>query len=152
MTRQETSWRDLDLSNLNEKYSTCSCCENPTHRVWGWVNDQATVLAAYFVSYTPCHRDHGAKFQIVLGRWGEQTTPDDRSLVELDYRVHLGPAALMVVDPTQPSTLATVAKHALRRDQVVGRPIAATVFTIVDAIDMKDPRLNDVRQWTNPPH
>ncbi len=36
---------------------------------------------------------------------------------------------------------------ALRRDQVIGQPIASDAFAIADAILAKDERLEEIRGW-----
>jgi hypothetical protein len=47
--------------------------------------------------------------------------------------------------------LEEIAKTSLSRGQVAGKPIAEDVFAIVDAIFMKDTRLEEIRNWKEKP-
>lgn len=54
----------------------------------------------------------------------------------------------MVVDRADGATgFAELAEHALKRDEVIGTPLAQQVFSIVDAVFMKDPRVAELQEW-----
>jgi hypothetical protein len=38
--------------------------------------------------------------------------------------------------------------RALKRDEVVGTPLAANVFALFDAVWLQDPRIDELRQWS----
>lgn len=97
--------------------------------------------AAYFVHWTLGKvADRGARLDLVLGRWGRDTTGADRYAVSLEYRrTDRGPA-FMVVD----ATTNELAGRALRRDQVIGTALASQVFGLVDAIWLHDRRISEV--------
>jgi hypothetical protein len=144
-----TTWQELKVEMLGERQSTCECCQNTTQRVWGWISGHNRTLAAYYVTFTSGRPDHGAKFQLIVGSWGEGTTFEDRIAVELDCRVSSGKPAFMVVDA---SPFPTVAARSLKRREVIGTELSAQVFPMVDAIYMNDPRLDEIRQWSHPAH
>ncbi|HVY57759.1 MAG TPA: hypothetical protein VHA77_07930 [Xanthobacteraceae bacterium] len=86
-----------------------------------------------------------AAFDLILGKWGDSATRQDRDLVALAFRAGDG---FMVVDAQQRLTpFRDIAETALKRSDVIGTPLAPQVFALVDAIWMGDPRLDDVRSW-----
>jgi len=142
-----TIWQELNVEIFGERQSSCDCCQNTTQRVWGWISDHDRTLAAYFVTFTSARPDHGAKYQLIVGPWGDGATVDDRIAVELDYRVASGKAAFMVVDA---SPFPAVAARSLTRVEVIDTELTAQIFPMVDAVFMKDPRLEEIRRWSNP--
>ena len=85
---------------------------------------------------------------MILGRWGEEAGADQRAWVVLDHRVVEGEGAFRVVDAPRPDDgKSELAAAALRRDEVIGTPLAAQVFAIADAVFMKDARLEELRGW-----
>src|SRR5262245_58702006 len=79
----------------------CPCCGNMTRRVWGFIRTPKATLAAYFVQWTPGRvKDHGALFDLIVGRWGEGASAADRVAVTLDYRLLDDGPGFMVIDAT----------------------------------------------------
>ncbi len=144
-----TMWQELNIEMFGERQSSCECCQNTTQRVWGWISDDNGTLAAYFVTFTSGRPDHGAKYQVIVGRWGDGSTAEDRVAVELDYRVSSGKSAFTVVDA---SAFPKVAARSLTRGEVIGTELSAQIFPMVDAVLMKDQRLKEIRQWSDPTH
>jgi hypothetical protein len=55
----------------------------------------------------------------------------------------------MVIDAaTRPVAQSPLANHILCKEQVIGKPIAQEVFAIVDAVLMKEERLEEIRNWS----
>jgi hypothetical protein len=120
----------------------CPCCGEPTELVWGYVNDETTgPLCVYYVQWTPGPAAHDAHFDLIVGPWGEGTRAADRYGVSLVYRREA--ASLTVVDAAARS----FAQHqrlfgrALAREALLGTPLAATVYQLLDAIWQGDARL-----------
>ena len=134
----------LEFSGENQRqFGPCKCCGNLTNRVWGYVYRDASALAAYFVEWTPGHVDRSAAFDLILGKWGDDTSPLDRQAVALDFRhIQTGPS-FMVVDAAnrKVSTSPLISSRSLRRDEIIGKPISAEIFAVVDAIYLNDPRI-----------
>ena len=86
--------------------------------------------------------DRGANLDLVLGRWGDGTGPADRVAVALVHRQQAdGSPALMVIDAEgRPAANGALAATALRRDEVIGTPLAEQVFALTDAIYEQDER------------
>ena len=79
----------------------------------------------------------------------ERAEAKDRQAVSLEYRIVNRQGSFIVVDAsTRPIVDSTLAGTALKRDDVIGTPFAQTVFAIVDAIFVKDERIEEIRGRT----
>lgn len=127
-------------------FGPCECCGNNSRRVWGRVRTPTAALAAYFVHWTLTRvRDHGANFDLIIGRWGEGASARDRLLVALDYRLLESGPGFMVIDAAgRPAASSELVGRALSRAEVIGRPIAQQAFAIVDAVLAQDARVAEL--------
>jgi len=117
--------------------------------VWGFVHSPEATLAAYFVQWTLGSPNDGAHFDLIIGKWGDKTTSKDRQVTSVEYRVVDKQPGFMVIDATtRPIADNSLANTALRRDQVIDKPIAQDIFAIVDAVFMKEERIEEVRNWS----
>jgi hypothetical protein len=135
--------RDLTLEKLGETGGHCDCCGRRSRRVWGLLHRDDRTVAAYWMHWTVGHLDDpGANLDLVIGRWGDDATADDRFAVSLVHREQAdGTSALMVIDAGgRLSSGEALASTALRRDEVIGTPLAAQVFAFTDAIYEQDGR------------
>ena len=120
----------------------CECCGRRTKVVNGFVSDEAGALATYRIRWTEGHVvENGAEFDLIVGEWGGAPS-SDRSAVSLLYRVTGHGPGFMIVDAAD-RALATspLVGRALGRDEVVGTPLAAEVFAILDAVWLQDERI-----------
>jgi hypothetical protein len=141
------SGEGFELEQFGESDGHCDCCATRTKRVWGFVRRLGEPVGAYFVSWTDGKPDHGASFELILGRWGDDATKDDRFSVALDHRVIDGAAQFMIVDAASRSVSESpLVGTSLKRSDVVGTPLAAQVFAIVDTVYLHA-SLEDVRNW-----
>jgi hypothetical protein len=125
-----------------EASGRCACCGHESRKVWGEVATDDAACAVYFVHWTVGHiRDHGAHFDIILGSWGDDTSPADRTVALLEHRLLDNGPAVMVIDAKLERGLEGVAANALTRAEVIGTPIADNLFAIYDAIVLQDPRV-----------
>ncbi|HEY7152731.1 MAG TPA: hypothetical protein VH575_02120 [Gemmataceae bacterium] len=124
-------------------YGPCECCGNNSRCVWGFIHAPEGTLASYFVHWALNRvADHGANFDLILGKWGEQATAQDRCLVSLAYRLFEDGPQFMVIDGhDRPSAKSELVGQVLRRAEVVGQPIAKQAFAAVDAILAQDSRV-----------
>ncbi len=127
-------------------FGPCPCCGSQTRRVWGFVHSSAGTVAAYFVQWAVGRvHDHGALCDLILGRWGEGTTAAERVLVTLDYRLtDTGPAFMVIDSAGRPAAGSDLVGRALARAEVVGQPIAAEAFAVVDAVLAQDGRIAEL--------
>jgi hypothetical protein len=141
-------WRDFDIEQAGTSGGYCDCCGMTTKRVWGFVRREGEPVGAYFVAWTLGKPDHGASFDLILGKWGEAAAKDDRYSVALDYRLLDGAPQFMVVDALDRATSRSpLVGAALKRSDVIGTALAPQVFAIVDAVYMSD-SADEVRHWT----
>ena len=127
-------------------FGPCDCCGNMTRRVWGYVNRGETTIAAYFVEWTPGHLAHAASFDLILGKWGTEAGSADRQAVALAFRhMETGPEFMVVNAADRPIGASPLVGEALTREQVVGQPIAQTVFAVCDSILLQDDRISPLR-------
>jgi hypothetical protein len=138
----------LEINPEDEKtFGPCECCGNMTRRVWGYAYDGDVAVAAYFVEWTPGHAQAAANFDLIIGKWGEQARAADRKAVALDFRqLENGPAFRLIDAAQRPVGSNSLVSEALRREQIVDKPIASTVFDICDAILLGDPRIAPLRE------
>ena len=128
------------IEKMGESSGHCDCCGNESRCV---VHDGDTALAAYWMHWTVGHlNEPGANLDLILGRWGDETSAEDRVVVSLLHRQQLnGSPALMVIDAAdRPAAKGELSQTALARTDVVGTPLAAQVFALVDAIYEQDGR------------
>lgn len=91
---------------------------------------------------------HGAEFYLILGKFGDGTTAADKFAVALHYFIEPERFGFMVVDAHKTSIASDpLVGRALRREEVIGTPLAQEVFELVDAIWLEDTHIAEV---TNP--
>lgn len=130
----------------NKNYGPCKCCGNDSRCVWGFVHSPDATIASYFVHWTLGRvADHDANFDLILGRWGEETSPEDRCLVSLSYRLSGSGPSFMVVDAMgRPAADSELVGRVLRRSEVVDQPIARQAFAVADAVLAQDTRVAEL--------
>lgn len=124
-------------------YGPCECCGHNSRCAWGFIHAPEGTLASYFVHWTLGRvGDHGANFDLIVGKWGEETTARDRCLISLAYRLFDNGPEFMVIDGQErPAAKSELVGRVLWRSEVVGQPIAQQAFAAVDAILAQDSRV-----------
>jgi hypothetical protein len=113
-------------------FGPCDCCGNMTQRVWGYVNREEAAVAAYFVEWTPGHAEQAAHFDLIIGKWGPESTEVDRKGVAVAFRQLQNGPSFMVIDAAhRPIATSALISEVLSRDHVIGKPLAAMVFPSV---------------------
>ena len=136
------------LGRPGPQADTASAVERPPSASGGFVHRRGEPIGAYFVAWTQGKPDHGAKFDLILGQWGNSAAKDDRYSVALDYRLIDGAPQFMVVDALNRATSGSpLVGAALKRSDVIGTPLAPQVFAIVDAVHMSE-STDEVRHWS----
>jgi hypothetical protein len=131
------------IERLDENRGHCDCCGQTSRSVAGLVYAAGDAYAAYWMHWTAAHLAHtGANLDLVLGEWGEGTGPEDRVAIALLHRQQPdGTPALMVIDAQgRPVATGGLAATGLRREEVIGTPLAQQVFSVADAIYEQDGR------------
>ena len=132
--------QQIEVELGEESFGHCDCCGRASRTVQGYLQEvDGPSLAVYYVRWTDGHLDEvGADFELVIGAWGDGTSPADRAVVALRYYPDQdGPGSFMVVDAEPMPSLAAAA---LKRDEVIGTPLASQVFAMIDAAWEQDGR------------
>jgi len=124
----------------------CPCCGNNSRCVWGLVRTPSAALATYFVHWTLGRvHDHGANFDLIIGKWGEQASAAERVLVALEYRLlDSGPSFRVIDAGNRPAASSDLVGRALLRAEVIGHPVAEQAFAITDAVLAQDKRVAEL--------
>lgn len=136
---------ELFIDPQDERATPCACCGNVTRVVWGAVDTAERRVATYFVAWTAGSPQHDPSIDLIVGAWGEGAKPEDRVLVSLLCRLDRGGGVMVVDGAGRPSDKRALCGRALARDEVIGTPLAATVFAMFDAIWLQDARIAELR-------
>lgn len=89
-------------------------------------------------------------FDIVLGPRGQGTSVSDQVLVSLAYKPRYGSGSFMVISGKgRPADDRTLCGRALDRAEVIGTFLANEVFSLVDALWLTEPQMNEIRALDN---
>jgi hypothetical protein len=138
----------LTVEPTGEKlHGPCECCGNVTRTVWGYLHrESGATLASYFVTWTVNSPRHDAYIDLIIGRWGEGASAEDRNAVSLAYRASEG--SCMVIDAAKrPVASSSLIGAALPPTQVVDRPISLLAYAAVDAIWLREARIAEILSW-----
>ena len=116
----------------------CACCGKAKHTAWGFVYEDDAPKACYFVEWVTGHGAKAARFDVVLGRWSDDTTEADRKAVSLEYR---GGAFELADAGGRP---AAEVGRALTKADAAGTELAAEALTISRAILEADDRFKEL--------
>ncbi|HTU50597.1 MAG TPA: hypothetical protein VMF56_08375 [Acidobacteriaceae bacterium] len=126
-------------------FGPCPDCGERTKRVWGYVYRLDAAIATYFVEWTPGHPQRDAVFDLIIGKWGDGATPNDRQAVSVAFKVLESGPSFMVQDASaRPIGSSVLISTALGRNAVIGTPLSKDVFEICDLIYLADPRIADL--------
>jgi hypothetical protein len=133
-------------SQIATIFDPCECCGRNSRTISGFVYQGEAASAAYFVHCTLAGvKRFGANFDLILGKWGDGTSAQDRCAVSLEYRLlDNGPALMIISAKTRPVGNSELASRALTREEVVGNPISKEVFAIADTILAQDSRISEL--------
>ncbi|MFN7924023.1 MAG: hypothetical protein U0Q16_28230 [Bryobacteraceae bacterium] len=126
-------------------HGPCACCGHTSRTAWGFVHWEEGTLAAYFAHWIVGQPRHGVHLDMIVGRWGETSSAADREAVSLACRfVNNRPELSLIDAPGRQFAQNELVGRALRREEVLGRPLATKVFALADAILFHDGRLADL--------
>ena len=112
--------------------------------IWGLWGDEPRGRGSYFVHWTVGHVfENGADIDLIFaGPKKEGEELPDFQAVSIKYRVSDNGLEMMVVDATERAyAMSPRVGHCLKRSDVIGGPLAKTVFGICDAFLLLDERL-----------
>lgn len=126
----------------------CKCCGLTSQLATGFIHRDEAESVGYQVHWTKGKVEkHGVGFYFILGRWGDGTTASDRFAVALRYRADAEATGFMIVDAGETSIGShSLVGKALRREEVVGTPLAQEIFDLVDFVWLNDERIAEITQ------
>jgi hypothetical protein len=103
-----------------------------------------TSFAAYFVQWTPgALETHGARFDFIVGRWGDGTSATDRAVASLEYGTDAS-ATLRVIDTPNWQDFSNLAAVVLSRTDVLESRLAKRLHELLDAVWTQDDRIREL--------
>ena len=136
------SW-ELEPGGMNDL--ACECCGQRSRTVDGFLHEDGATRAGYLVQWTRGHvSKHGANFDLIIGRWGEEAGRDERFVVSLVYHQETGFTVIDAAD--RPAAESDLAARALARKEVIGTDLAAEVFAMVDLVWLRDARISEITE------
>lgn len=127
-------------------FGPCPCCGGNSRTVWGFVHRGNPTEAVYYVQWTLGQvARHGAHIDLIIGSWGDESSPKDRVGVSLEFRrTERGPEFMVIDASSREKYFGDLAAQILSRTEVIGTPIAQRAFEIVDAIWVQDDRIIEI--------
>ena len=141
-------WQEIVVIPEVEEEVTCDCCGLPARSAEGRLERHEAPLGRFSVRWRPGEPDHPARHVLYLGNWNSRSIQDGPAVAVADYRggEHHGftlrddtPQLLKALKPWRP--------RFIRRHDAIGRPLGEMIFVLLDAIHVKDPRLQEIRGW-----
>lgn len=142
-------WQEIVVIPEIEEDVICDCCGLPARSAEGRLIHREEPLGRFSVRWRPGVPEHPARHVLYLGDWNRKGGMEDGPAVAAaDY---LGgenhgfylrddtPQLLKALKPWRP--------HFIRRDDAIGKPLGEVLFAMLDAIHVKDPRLQEIRGW-----
>jgi hypothetical protein len=113
-----------------------------TSRVWGYIWQDDSAIAAYFVEWTEGHPYHEANFDFIYGRWGDKTSASDRQALSVAFR-HLesGPSFMVIDAADRPVGENSLVGKAATREQILNGDLRVITFALCDVVYLSDPRI-----------
>jgi len=142
---------DIVRANFwNESTGHCDCCGKQSRTIWGDLADSFGAKAVYFVQWTVDEPKHMPNFDMVIGPWGDGTSPTDRVLVSLLYQPRPGGGAFIITNGKgRRADDRSLCARALDRADVAGTPLANQVFSLVDSLWLTEPRIEGIQALDN---
>lgn len=136
----------LVIETAGENSGVCACCGHETRTVWGYVREADRTIAAYFVQWTVGMPKHRPTFDFLVGTWGDDSVRD-KQLVSWMFDSRSPAGGFMVVDSSdRPAARSEICAQALTRNQVTAnRELMDRARSLIDAVWLDDPRLEEVR-------
>ena len=126
----------------------CSCCGSMSRTVWGYLSVDGEARAVYYVQWTLGQvPKHGANVDLLMGNWGEGTTPQNRVAVSLVYTIGQNGPEFHSIDPDgRPHATSGLADNMIPGRHVLGNPVGADAYAFLHAIFGQDPRVAELVQ------
>jgi hypothetical protein len=126
----------------------CDCCGSMSRTVWGHLYVDGDSRAVYYVQWTLGQVPrHGANIDLLMGQWGEDSTPEQRVAVSIVYRIGEHGPEFFSIDPDErPHAQSGLATNFIPGRHVLGNPVGADAYAFMHAILGQDQRVAELVQ------
>lgn len=141
-------WQEIVVIPELEEQVPCEHCGQPALRAEGRLMHREAHLARFSVRWRPGEPDHPALHVLYLGNWATRSIEDAPAVAAADYLG--GEAHGFYLRDDTPQLLKALRRwrpHFIRRHDAIGQPLGEALFAMLDAIHVKDPRLQEIRGW-----
>jgi len=141
--------KQLRVEISGESGGYCDCCGNATRTIWGYVHEHDRTIAAYFIQWTRNRADHFPNFDFLIGTWGDENLKDKVLVSWLFDPTRPGGSFMAIDSADRPAADSDLCNRTLTREQLIGDPdMLASAKTLIDAVWLGDPRLEEIRRFT----
>lgn len=141
-------WQEVVVIPEAEEDLACECCGQPARRAEGLLLHREEEAGRFSVRWRPGHPDHPARHVLYLGNWRRRTAEDRATLAVADFLGHPDPGFRLLDEaPALMQALAPWHPRLVRRADAIGQPLGERLFALLDAVHVKDPRLQEIRGW-----
>jgi hypothetical protein len=141
-------WQEIVVIPEIEEGTTCDCCGLPARSVEGRLEHREAPLARFSVRWRPGEPGHPARHVLYLGNWNSRSIENGPAVAAADYLGGENHGFYLRDDTAQIlKALKPWRPHFIRRHEAIGQPLGEVLFAMLDAIHVKDPRLQEIRGW-----
>ena len=142
-------WQEFVVLSDHEERVACDCCGLPARSAEGRLVLREEPMGRFTVRWRPGHPEHPARHVLYLGNWNRRGTGEDGpSVAAADYLGGENHGFYLRDDTAEIlKALRPWRPHFIRRADAIGQPLGDLLFAMLDAVHVKDPRLQEIRGW-----
>ena len=135
-------WQSLEVEEGDTTLTPCECCNSTTAEITGYILSKTQDLAWYNARWSPAHPETPLTMVVYTGDWSDGGLATARwgSRISVYYQPEPG-CSLLDWEATQQNTLNSFTP--LDRNDILGSSYEPELWACVDAILMKDQRLEN---------
>ena len=136
-----SDWQSVIVEELEAETTNCDCCGETTTSLQGDLLVNTDRIGFYYVNFTRAHPEQAPEFRIGTGNWSETARKSDRWVFSALYHPSIQGFEVQDLSGDAEAVNATY----LKREDIIGRPFVNEAFALLDAIFMKESRLEFLR-------
>lgn len=141
-------WQEVVVIPEDDEAVRCDCCDAPARRAEGRLLHREAEIGRFSVLWRPGVPEHAARHVLYLGDWTRGRAEARPEVAAADYWGGADPGFRLRDDtPALLRALGPWRPRFIRRADAIGQPLGERLFAMLDAIHVKDPRLQEIRGW-----
>jgi hypothetical protein len=145
-------WQEIVVIPEVEEEVPCEHCGQSALRSEGRLEHREMPLARFSVRWRPGDPQHPALHVLYLGNWATRSVQDGPAVAAADFLGGSGGGFYLRDDaPQLLKSLKPWRPFFIQRAHAIGQSLGEELFAMLDAIHVKDPRLQEMRSWAVPP-